>query len=224
MQGAYPNYNPQDKTIAVDVWLMALEEYSEKDVINAFKAYMKNNKTGFAPCPGQIVDEIYKTSKPEEMNAEQAWSLVNAALGNSAYEAAEEFAKLPPLVQEAIGQPNLLRTWGTDDNFNQTVVMSNFMRTYNTVLKRQEERDKLPPEMRRMIEKVNEGSHLSNLRERNRQSVIAQKEKQLLISANMDTKTGIEMPDRLQEEMNEQRREWEEMFSQNIYIRNEVEE
>lgn len=55
VQATYPNYNPPSKTAAVNVWYMALEEYSADEVAMAFKAYMKTNTSGFAPAPGQLI-------------------------------------------------------------------------------------------------------------------------------------------------------------------------
>lgn len=45
---------------------------------------------------------------PKQLNELEAWSLVEKAIRNSIYNSQEEFSKLPPLVQKAVGSPNVL--------------------------------------------------------------------------------------------------------------------
>lgn len=163
IQGTYPNFNPPNKTVAVNAWKMALEEYEEKQVHLAFKMYMQTDTSGFAPAPGQIIDKIYNLVKPTELNEMEAWSLVSKAIRNSAYNSTEEFAKLPLLVQKAVGLPGQLRIWALDENYNEQVVMSNFQRAYKIELQREKELQKMPQAVRDMIAKVNENAPSSQI-------------------------------------------------------------
>ena len=55
VQATYPNYNPLDRTAAVNAWTIALEEYSKSDIALAFKVYMKTNTSGFAQRLGKLL-------------------------------------------------------------------------------------------------------------------------------------------------------------------------
>jgi hypothetical protein len=82
----------------------------------------------------------------------EAWSLVSNAIKNGYYGAEEEFAKLPEVVQKAVGTPANLRAWAhTDEASIENVVQSNFMRTYRTVVKRETEYAKMPTSIKNLI-------------------------------------------------------------------------
>lgn len=202
IQGAYPNFNPPNKTVAVNAWKMALEDYEEKQVHLAFKLYMQSDTSGFAPAPGQIIDKIHNLTQPTELNEMEAWSLVSKAIRNSGYNSVEEFAKLPPIVQKAVGLPDQLRTWALDENYNEQVVMSNFQRAYKAELKREKELQKMPKAVRDMIAKVNETSYSSQI-EQKRQRMIesASERKQGEIKALEMKHEGVEPPESFYEVM-----------------------
>ena len=150
---SYPNYRPSDISETIDVWNMMLEEFSYQQVAVALKAYILTDTSGFAPSIGQLVGKMQMVSQPNELNEMEAWALVSQALKNGYYGAEEEFAKLPELVQKAVGTPANLRAWAhTDEQSIENVVQSNFMRTYRTVVKRENECAKLPPSIKNLIE------------------------------------------------------------------------
>lgn len=180
MVDSYPNYKPNDISETVDVWQMMLEEYSYQDVSVALKAYILSDESGFAPSIGKLVSKIHTMTAPQELNEMEAWSLVYKAICNSTYNSVSEFEKLPPLVQKAVGLPDSLREWAMTENLNCEVVMSNFQKAYKAELKRHEELQKMPQNVRQLIEKANVGSYSAQ---------IAEKRKQAIESAN-DRKQG----------------------------------
>lgn len=155
---SYPNYKPRDISETIDVWSMMLEEYPYNQIAMALKAYILTDTSGFAPSIGQLVNKL--TNAEPQLNEMEAWSLVSKAIRNGYYGAEEEFAKLPEVVQKAVGNPANLRAWShTDEQSIENVVQSNFLRTYRAVVKRESENAKLPDSLRNamMIErKVNE--------------------------------------------------------------------
>lgn len=154
MCDCYPNYKPSNLSETVDVWNMMLEEYSYSQISMALKAYVHSDTSGFAPSIGQLINTIYTIQNPQELNEMEAWFLVSRALRNGYYGAIEEFNKLPPLVQKAVGSPDNLRNWAlTDGKSIENVVQSNFMRTYRTVVNRENEIKKMPADVRTLIEK-----------------------------------------------------------------------
>ena len=154
MVDSYPNYKPNNISETVDVWHMMLSDYDYNLVAMALKAYILSDTNGFAPSIGQIVDKIQAISKPQELSEMEAWDMVRIALRNSGYNAEEEFNKLPLIVQKAVSSPGQLRTWALDENYNEQVVSSNFMRCYRTVVARENEIAKMPAEVRALLGKA----------------------------------------------------------------------
>ena len=141
----YPNFKPEDKTLAVDSWQWALEEYPAPAVKAALQIYVKTNNTGFAPSVSQLIGSMYSVQENNELSEGEAWHLVKRAIADSGYHAQERYDELPPLIQRAIGGPEMLHVWGqTDSNEVNTVIMSNFQRTYRALLSKQEFSNKIP--------------------------------------------------------------------------------
>ena len=171
-QAVYPNYNPPSREAAVNAWLMCLSEYDNNVVMAAFKAYITTDTSGFAPSIGQLLDKLHAIQNPQELNEMEAWSLVSKALRNGYYGAVEEFNKLPPLVQKAVGSPDNLRNWSqTDTNSIENVVQSNFMRSYRLVVNRENEIKKMPADVRTLIENVNKTSYSAQIGTKNQQAI-----------------------------------------------------
>lgn len=157
MQAAYPNYKVPDKTIAVNTWLEMLSEYSYGQVSAALKVYITTDTSGFAPSIGQLIEKMRVISAPDELSEMEAWSLVSRALRNGYYGAEQEFEKLPPLVQKAVGAPSQLRNWSQTDNESvENVIQSNFMRTYRAVVGREREMSKMPQEIKKIMQYASE--------------------------------------------------------------------
>ena len=88
----------------------------------------------------------------------EAWALVSRAIQNGQNGAEEEFAKLPEIVQKAVGSPSLLRSWATTDERSiENVVQSNFMRTYRAELSRKREVQTMPKDVLKIMEQRKQG-------------------------------------------------------------------
>lgn len=68
IQAYYPNYNPPDKKIALKAWHIMLAEYPEELVLQALRACIATNTSGFAPDVGQIMSKIQTISQPQELD------------------------------------------------------------------------------------------------------------------------------------------------------------
>lgn len=171
MVDSYPNYKPNNISETVDVWHMMLSDYDYNLVAMALKAYILSDTNGFAPSIGQLVGKIQTLTKPQELNEMEAWSLVSKAIRNSAYNSVEEFAKLPPIVQNAVGLPDQLRTWALDENYNEQVVSSNFMRCYRTELARHDELSKMPEEIKALIDNSFRNSYSAQIEDKRQKTI-----------------------------------------------------
>ena len=202
MVDSYPNYKPNNISETVDVWYMMLSDYDYNLVAMALKAYILSDTIGFAPSIGQLVSKIQTITKPHELSEMEAWSLVSKAIRNSGYNSVEEFAKLPPIVQNAVGLPEQLRTWALDENYNEQVVSSNFMRCYRTELARHEELSKMPAEIKALIDNSFRNSYSAQIKDKREQvikSLTDMKEKEI---KSLDTKKEyVPMPEEIKKRM-----------------------
>ncbi len=136
ISGAFPNFKPEDKTLAVDTWQFLLGELDAEEVFRAFKIYATTESKGYAPTAGQLV-EIIRQQKSEDLTELEAWDLVRKAMRNGNYNAVEEFKKLPNDVKVAVGSAANIQEWASKDSGEiETVIMSQFLRAFRTVNER----------------------------------------------------------------------------------------
>ena len=83
IQGAYPNYKPDNKTVTINTWNLALSDISFDLAQKAFLAYLRADTKGFAPTPGQLIALVRELNTPKQLNELEAWSLVEKAIRNS---------------------------------------------------------------------------------------------------------------------------------------------
>lgn len=152
ISGLYPNFKPADLKLTIDTWAVVLSDYGYKQIESALIAYSATDRSGFAPAPGQLIGLLDMQNQESDLNEMEAWALVSNALRNGTYGAEQEFAKLPEPVQKAVGNPSNLRNWAqTDSDSVENVIQSNFMRTYRTVLKREQDMRKIPEKVKDVL-------------------------------------------------------------------------
>lgn len=207
IQAYYPNFNPPDKKITLNAWYIMLAEYSEELVLQALRACIATNTSGFAPDVGQIMSKIQTISQPQELDGMAAWGLVSKALRNGTYGAVEEFNKLPPLVRQAVGMPDNLKNWATSDYQTiETVIQSNFLRTYETIVKRANEINRMPDNIKSLIEKTNANSYKAQIEQKFQRGINALNDKNSnLISQKEDSESYIEAPKEVQDRIDRMR-------------------
>lgn len=139
---AFSKYSKQDFDNLAAAWAACLEDYDYKTVSMGVKAYMTTNTSQFPPVPSQIIDNIHRlkaATQEKPLEASEAWALVDKAIRNSGYYAKQEFDKLPPLVQKAVGSAECLKTMATDAYFNFSKEKQAFEINYNIILQRAEQ-------------------------------------------------------------------------------------
>ena len=172
IQTFYPNYQVENKEFTINAWYSIIGDCDYKPMEKALRAYITTDTSGFAPSIGQLINKLHEVQSPQELNEMEAWLLVSKALRNGTYGAVEEFNKLPPLVQKAVGSPDNLRNWAqTDSESIENVVQSNFMRTYRTVVNRAKEYRKMPKDIQALIESTNRSSYSAQIGSKNQQTI-----------------------------------------------------
>lgn len=207
MCDCYPNYKPNNLSETVDVWQMMLDEYSYNQVSIALKAYVTSDTSGFAPSVGEIVAKIQLVSQPQELDGMTAWGLVSKALRNGTYGAVEEFNKLPPLVRQAVGMPDNLKNWAASDYQTiETVIQSNFLRTYEVIVKRETEISRMPDNIKSLIEKTNANSYKAQIEQKFQRDInTLQIKENALIGQNTNAEEYIEAPKEVQDRISRMR-------------------
>ena len=124
----------------------------------ALRKYVSTNK--FAPTIADIREQVAELNSQNEdgLNETAAWLIVLKAIRRSTYYSDEEFAKLPPVVQRAVSSPRQLREWATledVDGKTLTVIQSNFQRTFRAEQQKERERNKLSPDVLKLMRTLN---------------------------------------------------------------------
>lgn len=138
LRAAYPRFyigmTDEDAEVALNLWHGFFADDDASLVSDAVKAFIANDTKGFPPSIGQIrekLDTINQAVNGFELTPQSAWGLVKRAMKDSAYHAAERFAELPEVVQEVIGSPSQLHDWAiSDDGVSESVIASNFQRSF----------------------------------------------------------------------------------------------
>lgn len=159
---AIKTYFPRDNVLptenAMRLWYEELKDIPYQLAHTALRKYVSTNK--FAPTIADIREQVAELNNQneEELNETAAWSLVLKAIRRSTYYSEEEFVKLPDTVQRAVASPKQLREWATledVDGKTLTVIQSNFQRTFRMEQQRERERNKLSPDVLKLMRPLN---------------------------------------------------------------------
>lgn len=142
----------RDPKITVNVWSRLFEKETYDQVSAAVMAYAETDTKGFAPMPGALKNLIAQASQKDLLTETEAWAKVSRALRNGIYGYEEEYKKLPAEIQSALGDAKILHEWAMlDEDQVQTVVASNFQRSYRARLAYNQESAKISDGMRERL-------------------------------------------------------------------------
>lgn len=164
LKAAYPNaykgMTKDDANNVINLWCDMFDDQDDQYIGLAVKAFITSDTKGFPPTIGQLKNMIFKLKNPDEMTEQEAWNLVMKALGNSLYNAEEEFQKLPQVIQRILGNYKTLKEWAMIDRETlSTVTASNFMRSYKARAKNEREYLALPQSVRDVAKQL--GANMS---------------------------------------------------------------
>ena len=168
LETAYPMFyakkTQQEREDAIKLWAEMFADEPGELVAMAVKALIKSRVSTFPPGIGEITEKIQQITQPDQMTELEAWSLVAKAVSNSIYNSGEEFNKLPPVVQRLVGAPSQLREWAAMDGetFN-SVVASNFQRSYKVRAKNERDYLALPSSVKTFMASIAEGMKMPEL-------------------------------------------------------------
>lgn len=168
LETAYPMFyakkTQQEREDAIRLWAEMFADEPGELVAMAVKALIKTRASTFPPGIGEITEKIQQLTQPNEMTELEAWGLVLKAIGNSNYNSGEEFQKLPPVLQKLVGSPSQLREWAAMDSETlNSVVASNFQRSYKIRAKSERDYLALPSSVKTYVASITGGMRMPEL-------------------------------------------------------------
>lgn len=154
LKAAYPhsyrNMTKLDAEAVVNLWHRQFENEDAGAVGAAVDALIATRKEGYSPTIGEVKEQLHRVrSENKSLSDAEAWALVEKACRNGLYGYREEYEKLPEEARKAVGAPEQLKAWaGMDEETVNSVVASNFRKTFRTVQQREKENAMLPPGVR----------------------------------------------------------------------------
>ena len=158
LETAYPQYyakrDNQQRMEAVNLWADLFADDPAQLVAAAVKTIIVSGGA-FPPSIGEIKNKMHDLTAPAVLSETEAWALVSKAVRNGIYGYEEEYAKLPPTVQAAVGRAEQLKEWAVmDEDTVQSVVASNFMRGYKVTQKRERETAMISKSVKALLDGV----------------------------------------------------------------------
>lgn len=158
LKAAYPdfyrNLTPKDALSMLEVWSAVFASEPLELVKYALFDLIKTH-TGYPPRPGDVAQKIREitaavTGEPTD---EQYWHILRTAISNSSYEAAKEYAALPPVLQKWAGSPSTLRDLARkqEEKTLDTVIKGQFMKQLPAMKERQRFTESLPEAVRQVV-------------------------------------------------------------------------
>lgn len=151
---AYPNsykdISKEDTAATAKLWQSMFADQPYELVATAVKMLIATSK--WIPTISEVNEKIVELTAPPMLGEMEAWELVRRAICNSGYESRREFDRLPDTIRRIVGSPNMLREWAMMDiQTVQSVVQSNFMRSYRARATSEREFQMLPTAARNML-------------------------------------------------------------------------
>lgn len=162
IQAEYPHsfdrLDERQMALKAELWEKEFADDPVKLVYTAVRMLFESG-IQYAPNIGDIRKKMLAISAPaQEITEQEAWALVSKATRNSAYNSVKEFNRLPPDVQQAVGSPEQLKAWAVmDADTVESVIASNFMRSFKAVSARKKEMELYPQALRDTIAKYRIG-------------------------------------------------------------------
>ena len=148
----YKDMKPQATNGISKLWQEMFADDPYELVAAAVKALIATKVEGYPPTIGAVKEQIVKLTVSKGITEQQAWALVSKACENGYYNYQKEYDKLPPEVQRAVGRPEQLKEWSTMPvDTVQSVVASNFMRSFRASQTRQKELAMMPEDVKSIL-------------------------------------------------------------------------
>lgn len=152
---SFQNMGKRDAEALINLWIRQFENEDPQAVGYAVDSLIATRTVGFSPTIGEIKEQLQRLRSAGQLSEVDAWALVERASRNGLHHSKEEFDKLPPEVQRAVGGPEQLKAWAMMDTATvNSVVASNFRKSYAIAQEREKQNAMLPENVREMLSGV----------------------------------------------------------------------
>ena len=153
LRAAYPAFysriSSEDALAIVTLWSEQFAENDYMTVSEAVKGLISTRTESYPPTIGAVKEQIQKLTEPE-IPPDEAWRYVHKALRSISQFDNTAWERLPDPIKETV-TPEQLRSWGYDENFNEAVISSNFMRSYSAKMKSNREYRMYTKDVRKLV-------------------------------------------------------------------------
>lgn len=148
---SFKSMSNDDAFAYLDMWSEAFKDDDVRVVVAAVKSIICTDTREFAPNIAQVKAQMQKLVCGNALTEQEAWECIRKACSNSLYNSKKEHDKLPPILQNMVSADQL-KQWAqlNADEFN-TVIQSNFMRSYKVRAAQEQQTQMLPNEIKVMI-------------------------------------------------------------------------
>lgn len=176
LMAAYPKFyigkDAPDTRKVMSLWAEMFRDDPVELVAAAVKSLIATDEKGFPPHIGAVKANMRKLTQTEQMTELEAWRLVRRAIRGASMSpssrrftaekgmesltsAQRNFSALPPMLQRLVGGPEQLAAWEqVPDDEIDTVIQSNFMRSYRARAQQEREYQAIPADVKAMLEKA----------------------------------------------------------------------
>lgn len=152
---AYRDMSPDDARRMVELWASMFSEDDPKTTALAVKACIVENRTSFPPSIGAIKAKLREMTGTKLPSPQEAWDGIWLTLRKHEWKHREAFNDLPPLVRTVVGDSRRLKLWSEMDSRTlETVVASNFQKSYREAAQEKERYDALPQDVKAFYQSI----------------------------------------------------------------------
>lgn len=169
LEVAYPHYysklsDEQFKNL-VSLWTVQFKDDNANLVANVINGIIATDLSPFPPSIAMIKSKALDLLGDKSITEQEAWNIVLKASSNSSFNAKKEYDNLPEDIK-TLCSPSQLREWGlmNIETLN-SVVASNFMRSYKVRVKESREQKLLPSSVKLAIGSIVELMKLEDHKE-----------------------------------------------------------
>lgn len=161
LRTAYPQFyrgiSKDEAYNTISLWSKMFQNENTDIVNSAVLSFIECDSSGFPPTVGQIKEKcrLIKGTSRATKTPMQAWDEVVRAIPKALYEIDKAWSMLSPLTQKAIGSKAVLKEWEALPIAQfETVVASNFRKSYEILMNEEEEYAKLPENVKVLVDSL----------------------------------------------------------------------
>jgi hypothetical protein len=158
----FANDTPESLTLMLNIWSELLKDDNADQVANAVKAIASTDISPFSPTIGKIREVVTELYAPKRMTEQEAWNAVKKVLSYGVSDTSRAFNDLPDELKPLLDKQTI-REWANEDLSKvNTVIASNFMRSYKSRSESNHKYEALPNSMKIQIESIKANMLLDN--------------------------------------------------------------